>query len=52
MNLGSDEGSRSVLAQATSGNYFNLLGVKPAHGRLLSRTDDEGSQGPVVGARP
>ncbi len=48
VNLGSDEGSRSVLAQATSGNYFGLLGVKPEHGRLLSRADETGEQGPVV----
>ena len=48
VNLGSDEGSRSVLAQATSGNYFELLGVKPERGRLLSWADEAGENGSVV----
>jgi putative ABC transport system permease protein len=29
-------------AEIVSGNYFELLGLKPAHGRLLSALDDTG----------
>src|SRR5215216_4665589 len=39
-----------VLAELVSGNYFNMLGVKPAVGRLFnSKEDDQVYQGhPVV----
>ncbi|MGH9719749.1 MAG: ABC transporter permease, partial [Bryobacteraceae bacterium] len=31
---------RRVNAAVVSGNYFSVLGVRPAHGRLLTSTDD------------
>lgn len=35
-------------AEVVSGNFFPVLGVRPALGRLLSESDDTGSGNPVV----
>jgi macrolide transport system ATP-binding/permease protein len=34
-----DEGVETVFAEAVTGNYFSLLGVQPAVGRLISNAD-------------
>ena len=34
-SLATESGARAVLVQLSSGNYFELLGVSPAHGRLF-----------------
>ena len=39
--LGSDAPAESVQQQRVSGNFFNVLGVKPALGRLLTEADDD-----------
>jgi macrolide transport system ATP-binding/permease protein len=41
---GSHEGTRSVMGEFVSGNYFRTFGLRPRAGRLLSDLDD------VVGA--
>src|SRR5438876_8848907 len=39
----------TVIGRMVSGNYFALLGLKPAAGRLLSNTDDAGENAnPVI----
>jgi len=41
VNLGiADATAERVIAATVTGNYFSLLGVKPAAGRLLGREDD------------
>ena len=44
-----DGGVESMMAEAVTGNYFSLLGVQPAVGRLISESDhvDRGAH-PVV----
>jgi predicted permease len=44
-----DGGVETVMAEAVTGNYFSLLGVQPAVGRLISENDhvDRGAH-PVV----
>jgi predicted permease len=39
-SLGGESGSRLLTTQLTSGNYFSLLAVTPAIGRLLRPDDD------------
>ena len=41
VSLFSDGGAQPVEALFVSGDYFSVLGVKPARGRLLTRADDE-----------
>jgi len=48
-----DNASEQVRGQSVSGNYFDVLGVKPAYGRLLTSADDSifdqgGPDGPVA----
>ena len=38
---GTDAPAESVQQQRVSGNFFNVLGVKPALGRLLTEADDD-----------
>jgi hypothetical protein len=38
---GADGPAESVQQQRVSGNFFNVLGVKPALGRLLTEADDD-----------
>jgi predicted permease len=38
---GTDAPAESVQAAACSGNFFDVLGVKPALGRLLTEADDD-----------
>ena len=52
-NLGITEGDHERLVQAlwVSGDFFNVLGVRPTMGRLFSSTDDQpgcGASGVVV----
>ncbi len=37
-----------LLGEVVSGDYFNLLGVRPVAGRLLSQLDSESSAAPVA----
>ena len=39
--MGTDAPAESVQQQRVSGNFFNVLGVKPALGRLLTEADDD-----------
>ncbi len=49
ITFGADAGGEPVIGELVSGTFFDVLGVKPAVGRLLSRTDDEAPGGhPVV----
>jgi len=40
--------SELVTAELVSGNYFEVLGLQPAMGRLLLPSDDEPNSSPVV----
>ena len=40
--------SELVSAELVSGNYFEVLGLQPAMGRLLLPSDDEANSSPVV----
>jgi predicted permease len=43
------DGSELVMAELVTGNYFELLGLAPALGRVLTREDDRrGAPGPVA----
>ncbi len=42
MNLSSDGRSQSVMGAMVSANYFSLLGVAPAKGRVFLPEEDEG----------
>ncbi|MGH9733908.1 MAG: ABC transporter permease [Candidatus Acidiferrales bacterium] len=45
----SGNGTASVLrAEAVTGDYFNMLGVRPAAGRLIAPADDSVSASPVA----
>lgn len=45
----SDNGpATSARAQDVTGNYFSVLGIRPAAGRLLGPSDDDRSASPVV----
>jgi predicted permease len=49
VNLTIDGATRRAIASIVSGNYFDLLGVRPLIGRLLSEADDRiRSAHPVV----
>ncbi len=48
LGSGAEASSRLALAQVTSGNYFELLGVQPSLGRLLQLGDDRGESGSVL----
>ena len=39
MSLGGRDGAERIFGGLVSNNYFDTLGVRPAHGRLLSRND-------------
>ncbi|MQA91300.1 MAG: FtsX-like permease family protein [Gemmatimonas sp.] len=41
LSVGTDTGAEVVGGELVSGNYFNLLGVSPARGRLLQPSDDD-----------
>jgi predicted permease len=45
MSLGGRDGAERVYGTVVSGTYFEVLGVRPQSGRLLSREDDEGAPG-------
>jgi len=49
-SLGHDQrGARLLSGQAVTGNFFDLLGLRPAAGRLIEPPDDElGGGSPVV----
>ena len=47
MNLNIDGNSEAVMGQLVSGNYYQVLGVPPSAGRLLTPDDDR-----VPGAHP
>lgn len=40
VTLGADAGGEPAIGELVSGNFFEVLGVKPAVGRLLARSDD------------
>jgi predicted permease len=40
MNIASDEATEQVSGQLVSGNYFQVLGVRPQIGRLIAPDDD------------
>ena len=40
MNVGLDGSSESVMGQLVSGNYYSVLGLAPAAGRLFTPDDD------------
>ena len=40
MNVSIDGAAESTMGQVVSGNYYNVLGVRPAAGRLLGPEDD------------
>lgn len=42
------EGTRSVSGEAVSANYFELLGIAPARGRLYSSASDDSGPATVV----
>jgi putative ABC transport system permease protein len=46
MNAGSD--TEMAFVEAVSGNYFSMLGVGPAVGRLLVEADDRADASPAV----
>lgn len=49
VNLGIEEGTERADAELVSGNYFEVLGVRPALGRLFSMDDETArGQNPVV----
>jgi predicted permease len=49
LSLSTGEAPERVIAQAVSGNYFEVLGVKPAHGRTFLPEEDTGEgKYPVV----
>lgn len=52
MQVGVQWNNQSELAssEVVSGNYFDVLGVKPAIGRLLTSSDDAADQGTAVTA--
>ena len=41
LNVGSATGSDKARGELVSGNYFEVLGVPPAHGRVFNRMDDQ-----------
>lgn len=41
VNLTDQEQTERLEAEVVSGNYFHMLGVRPAAGRLLDETDDQ-----------
>ena len=45
MGLGGQDGAERIYAAQVSGNYFTVLGTKPALGRLLVDDDDSGAPG-------
>jgi predicted permease len=45
MGLGGADGAERVYASIVSGNYFTVLGTRPAAGRLLVEADDDGPPG-------
>ena len=48
-NLFTRFNGRAMLGQLVSGNYFDMLGVPPALGRVLTRADDGApGDGPVI----
>jgi predicted permease len=49
VNLTLDGATQRAIASIVSGNYFDVLGVRPLQGRLLSEADDRTRSGhPVV----
>lgn len=40
INLGFENSTERVPGELVSGNYFEVLGVRPAHGRMFSKTDE------------
>ena len=49
MNLTIDGATQRAIASIVSGNYFDVLGIRPLMGRLLSDADDRIRTGhPVV----
>ena len=47
-SVGTGRDARNARAQLVSGNYFRLLGVRPALGRMLQDADDRVPQGDKV----
>ena len=48
LNIAIDGGSETAEAQAVSGNFFEVLGIAPAAGRLITDADDRPDATPVV----
>jgi putative ABC transport system permease protein len=48
LNLATDAGSQRVSGMYVSGNFFDVLGVKPALGRLFSDTERRLEDPPVI----
>ena len=48
LTLERKEGSERVFGEQVSGNYFEVLGVRPQAGRLLRESDDREGAEPVV----
>lgn len=40
VNVAIDQQANLATAHAVSGNYFDVLGVRPEAGRLIGRADD------------
>ena len=40
VTLGADAGGEPAIGELVSGSFFEVLGIKPAIGRLLARSDD------------
>ncbi len=47
INLGFENSTERIAGELVSGNYFEVLGVRPAHGRVFSDSDET-----VPGANP
>jgi predicted permease len=47
-HLSTGDGTERVEGEMVSGDYFGVLGVTPAHGRLISPADDQASADPIV----
>ena len=48
VTVGTDAGGQPALGELVSGNFFDVLGVKPYLGRLLTSSDDIPGAPPVV----
>lgn len=48
INLSTGGEARLTAAELVSGTYFSVLGVKPAHGRLLTNDDQATGSSPVA----